>query len=87
MKIILPEGVSYIIHRLEEKGYDMETGRMLVSVNPAWFRPTDVDNLLGDPTKARTVLGWNPQQTSFEELVEIMAKHDRLSAEQEKRHL
>ena len=42
-----------------------------------WFRPTDVDNLWGDPTKAKTVLGWNPQKTSYEELVEIMAKHDR----------
>lgn len=61
---------------LEEKGYDKATGRMLVCVNPRWFRPTDVDNLLGDPTKARTVLGWNPQKTSYEELVRIMAEHD-----------
>lgn len=69
---------------LDEKGYDAKTDRMLVCVNPAWFRPTDVDNLLGDPTKARTVLGWNPQQTSFVELAEIMAKHDRKLAEQQK---
>lgn len=69
---------------LGEKGYDAETGRMLVCVNPAWFRPTDVDNLLGDPTKARTVLGWNPQKTSYEELVEIMAKHDRALAKRER---
>lgn len=68
---------------LEEKGYDQKTGRMLVCVNPAWFRPTDVDNLLGDPTKARTVLGWNPQKTSYEELVRIMAEHDRLLAKKE----
>lgn len=61
---------------LEEKGYDKATGSMLVCVNPRWFRPTDVDNLLGDPTKARTVLGWNPQKTSYEELVRIMAEHD-----------
>lgn len=61
---------------LEEKGYDTATRRMLVCVNPRWFRPTDVDNLLGDPTKARTVLGWNPQKTSYEELVRIMAEHD-----------
>lgn len=61
---------------LEEKGYDTATGRMLVCVNPRWFRPTDVDNLLGDPTKAKTVLGWNPQKTSYEELVRIMAEHD-----------
>ena len=69
---------------LEEKGYDAETGKMLVCVNPAWFRPTDVDNLWGDPTKARTVLGWNPQKTTYEQLVEIMAKHDRMLAKREK---
>ena len=49
--------------------------------NPAWFRPTDVDNLLGNPTKARTILGWDPQKTSFNELVDIMAKHDRALTE------
>ena len=69
---------------LEEKGYDAATGKMLVCVNPQWFRPTDVDNLLGDPTKARTVLGWNPQATSYEQLIAIMAKHDRKLAEREK---
>jgi len=69
---------------LDEKGYDVETGKMLVCVNPAWFRPTDVDNLWGDPTKAKTVLGWNPQKTSYEELVRIMAEHDRALAKQEK---
>ncbi len=69
---------------LEEKGYDAKTGKMLVCVNPAWFRPTDVDNLWGDPTKAKTVLGWNPQKTSYEELVHIMAIHDRELAKKEK---
>ncbi len=68
---------------LDEKGYDAETGKLLVCVNPAWFRPTDVDNLWGDPTKAKTVLGWNPQKTSYEELVNIMAKHDREIARKE----
>lgn len=68
---------------LEEKGYDTATGRMLVCVNPRWFRPTDVDNLLGNPTKAKTVLGWNPQKTSYEELVRIMAEHDLALAMQE----
>ena len=68
---------------IDEKGYDAETGKMLVCVNPQWFRPTDVDNLWGDPTKAKTVLGWNPQKTSYEELVEIMAKHDRALAKKE----
>ncbi|MGN1016750.1 MAG: GDP-mannose 4,6-dehydratase [Faecousia sp.] len=69
---------------VDEKGYDAETGKLLVSVNPQWFRPTDVDNLWGDPTKARTVLGWNPQKTSYEQLVEIMAKHDRALAKRER---
>ncbi|WP_305117453.1 GDP-mannose 4,6-dehydratase [Acutalibacter muris] len=70
---------------LDEKGYDTDSGKLLVKVNPAWFRPTDVDNLLGDPTKAKTVLGWNPQKTSYEELVRIMAEYDRELAKQEKR--
>jgi GDPmannose 4,6-dehydratase len=69
---------------LDEKGYDAETGKMLVCVNPQWFRPTDVDNLWGDPTKARTVLGWDPQKTSYEELVRIMAEHDRKLAKRER---
>lgn len=68
---------------VDEKGYDAESGKLLVSVNPQWFRPTDVDNLWGDPTKAKTVLGWNPQSTSYEELVNIMAKHDRELAKRE----
>ena len=70
---------------LDEKGYDAGSGKLLVKVNPAWFRPTDVDNLLGDPTKAKTVLGWDPQKTSYEELVRIMAEYDRELAKQEKR--
>jgi len=69
---------------LEEKGIDVETGKVLVSVNPKWYRPTDVDNLWGDPTKAKTVLGWNPQKTSYEELVRIMAEHDRKLAKRER---
>jgi GDPmannose 4,6-dehydratase len=69
---------------LDEKGYDAGSGRLLVSVNPQWFRPTDVDNLWGDPTKARTVLNWNPQKTSYMELVQRMAKHDRALAKREK---
>lgn len=68
---------------VDEKGYDKATGKLLVSVNPQWFRPTDVDNLWGDPTKAKTVLGWNPQSTSYEELVRIMTEHDIKLAEKE----
>lgn len=68
---------------LRDWGYDKATGKMVVCVNPQWFRPTDVVNLLGDPTKARTVLGWNPQKTSYEELCAIMAEHDLRLAQKE----
>jgi GDPmannose 4,6-dehydratase len=60
----------------EEKGIDRATGKVLVEVSPDFYRPTDVVNLLGDPTKARTELGWNPTKTSFEELVKIMVESD-----------
>ena len=63
-------------HGIEEKGYDCATGRVLISVSPAYYRPTDVVNLLGNPSKAKTVLGWNPVKTGFEELVRIMIEHD-----------
>ncbi len=69
---------------LDEKGFDAETGKLIVSVNPEWFRPTDVVNLWGNPTKAKTLLGWNPQKTSYEQLVKIMAEHDRVLAKSEK---
>lgn len=68
---------------IDEKGYNAKTGKMLVCVNPKWFRPTDVVNLLGNPTKARTVLGWDPLKTSYEQLCAIMSKHDRQLAEKE----
>lgn len=61
---------------MEEKGIDKKTGRVLVEVSPDFYRPTDVVNLWGDPTKAKTHLGWNPTKTSFEELVRIMVEHD-----------
>lgn len=61
---------------LDEKGIDKATSRVLIEVNPRFCRPTDVETLLGDPTKAREVLGWNPRKTSFEDLVRIMMEHD-----------
>lgn len=70
---------------IDEKGYDKETGKMVVCVNKAWFRPTDVDNLLGDPTRAKTELGWDPLKTSYEDLVRIMAEHDYELAKKEAR--
>ena len=61
---------------VNEKGIDVKTSKVLVEVDPKYFRPAEVDQLLGDPTKAQTQLGWNPQKTSFEELVKIMVDHD-----------
>lgn len=60
----------------KEVGIDKATGRVLVEVSPEFYRPTDVVNLWGDPTKARTKLGWNPTKTPFEELVKRMVRHD-----------
>ena len=60
----------------DEKGIDKATGKVLVEVSPDFYRPTDVVNLWGDPSKARRELGWNPGKTSFEELVRIMVEHD-----------
>lgn len=68
---------------LEEKGIDKATGKVLVEVSREFYRPTDVVNLWGDPTKARTVLGWNPLKTSYEELCRIMAQHDLALAKAE----
>ncbi|MCI9593372.1 MAG: GDP-mannose 4,6-dehydratase [Lachnospiraceae bacterium] len=67
----------------EEKGIDKATGKLMVCVNPRYFRPTDVTTLLGDPTRAKTILGWNPQKTSYEKLISIMALHDRKLAVKE----
>ena len=70
-------------HGINEKGLDKKTGKILVSVNKEWYRPTDVVNLLGNPNKAKTVLGWNPQKTSYEQLCKIMINHDLLIAKEE----
>ena len=61
---------------LAEKGIDVKNDNVLIEVDPKYFRPTEVDELLGDPTKARTVLGWNPSKTSFEDLVKLMVRSD-----------
>lgn len=70
---------------MEERGISKADGRVLVEVSKEFYRPTDVINLWGDPTKAKTVLGWNPQKTSYEELCRIMAEHDLELARREKR--
>ena len=61
---------------VDEKGIDVATGKVLVEIDPKYFRPAEVEQLLGDPTKARTLLGWNPTKTSFRELIRIMVEHD-----------
>ena len=61
---------------INEKGIDKATGKVLVEVSPDFFRPTDVVNLWGDPTKAKAELGWNPEKTSFQELVKLMVDSD-----------
>ena len=68
---------------VEEKGIDRRTGAVVVEVSPEFYRPTDVVNLLGDPSKAKKVLHWNPCKTGYEELVRRMAVHDREAAMQE----
>lgn len=70
---------------VNEKGIDRSTGKVLVEVDPKYFRPTEVDLLLGDPTKAKNLLGWNPTKTSFEELVKIMVESDMKLVEREER--
>lgn len=68
--------ICWIGEGVDEKGLDAATGKILVEVSPEFFRPAEVDLLLGDPTKAKTKLGWNPRKTSFEELVRRMVEHD-----------
>lgn len=61
---------------VDEKGYDKATGKALVEVDPKYFRPAEVEQLLGNPAKAKEKLGWNPTKTPFEKLVKIMVEHD-----------
>jgi len=68
---------------VKEKGVCVATGNVYIEVDPKYYRPAEVETLLGDPTKAREVLGWNPNETSFEELVKIMVNHDMELANKE----
>jgi GDPmannose 4,6-dehydratase len=70
---------------VDEKGIDRATGKTVVEIDPKYFRPTEVEILLGDPTKAKEVLGWNPTRTKFEELVKIMVESDIKHVEREER--
>lgn len=76
--------LEFVGEGAEEKGIDKATGKVLVEVSPDFYRPTDVVNLLGDPTKAKRELGWNPETTSFEELVKIMVEHDMAKVAKER---
>ena len=76
--------VEWQCEGVNEKGLDKATGKVVVAVSPDFYRPTDVVDLWGDPTKAKTKLGWNPQKTSYEDLVRIMAEHDLKIAKTEK---
>ena len=73
----------------QEKGIDTATGKTLVEVSPDFYRPTDVVNLWGDPSKARRELGWNPQTTSFEQLVNLMVDSDmrKVASERASEHV
>ncbi|PGB00908.1 GDP-mannose 4,6-dehydratase [Bacillus toyonensis] len=75
--------LEWVGEGVEEKGIDKATGKVLVAVDPKFFRPAEVEQLLGDPTKAKTLLGWNPTKTSFEELVSIMVEEDMKKVEKE----
>ena len=68
--------LEFVGEGADEKGIDKATGKVLIEVSPDFYRPTDVVNLWGDPTKAKAKLGWNPAKTSFEELVNIMVDSD-----------
>ncbi len=74
---------------MDERGIDRATGRVLVEVSPDFYRPTDVVNLWGDPTKAKETLGWNPSKTPFDRLVKIMVDHDmeRVAVERASDHI
>ena len=81
--------LEFIGEGMNEKGIDKATGKVVVEVSPDFYRPTDVVNLWGDPTKAKKELGWNPTKTTFEQLVEIMVKHDmeKVAADRLKEHV
>lgn len=70
---------------INEKAYDIRSGRMMICVNPSLYRPTDVESLLGDPSKVREKLKWKPERSSYEKVISIMSKHDRELAIEERK--
>ena len=81
--------LEFVGEGMEEKGIDKATGKVVIEVSPDFYRPTDVVNLWGDPSKAKRELGWNPTKTTFEELVKIMVDHDmkKVAIERAEEHI
>ena len=81
--------LEFVGEGMDEKGIDKATGKTVIKVSPDFYRPTDVVNLWGDPSKARRELGWNPTKTTFEQLVKIMVDHDmkKVAVERAEEHI
>ena len=81
--------LEFVGEGMNEKGIDKATGKTLIEVSPDFYRPTDVVNLWGDPSKAKSELGWNPTKTTFEQLVKIMVDHDmkKVAVERAEEHI
>ena len=81
--------LEFVGEGMNEKGIDKATGKTVIEVSPDFYRPTDVVNLWGDPSKAKRELGWNPTKTTFEQLVMIMVDHDmkKVAVERSEEHI
>uniref|UniRef100_UPI004026E56F GDP-mannose 4,6-dehydratase n=1 Tax=Gemmiger formicilis TaxID=745368 RepID=UPI004026E56F len=81
--------LEFVGEGMNEKGIDKTTGKTVIEVSPDFYRPTDVVNLWGDPSKAKRELGWNPTKTTFEQLVKIMVDHDmkKVAVERAEEHI
>lgn len=81
--------LEFVGESMNEKGIDKATGKTVIEVSPDFYRPTDVVNLCGDPSKAKRELGWNPTKTTFEQLVKIMVEHDmkKVAVERAEEHI
>ena len=81
--------LEFVGEGMNEKGIDKATGKTVIEVSPDFYRPTDVVNLWGDPSKAKSELGWNPTKTTFEQLVKIMVDHDmkKVAVERAEEHI
>ena len=85
----LYKSLEFVGEGMNEKGIDKATGKVVIEVSPDFYRPTDVVNLWGDPSKAKRELGWNPTKTTFEQLVKIMVDHDmkKVAVERAEEHI